>query len=72
MGRMVSGHVILWCLAEVPALLGAVERIVSGQTRFFAALLVLSAIGLILHRPSRERVAATLAPLRGAAPAETE
>jgi hypothetical protein len=66
MGRIVSGHVILWCLVEVPALLGALDRLRSGEIRYFGALMGMSAMGLYLHRPSRERVLQTFALLRAA------
>jgi hypothetical protein len=64
MGRIVSGHVLLWCLVEVPALLGVLDRLLSGDVRYFAALLGMSALGLISHRPTRERVDRTFALLR--------
>ena len=66
MARTVSGHVFLWCLVEVPALLGVIDRLISGELRYLAALAAMSAIGLASHRPSRNRVEETFAPLRGA------
>jgi hypothetical protein len=65
MARIVSGHVFLWCLVEVPALLGVIDRLMSGEVRYFAALCAMSAAGLALHRPARDRVDATFAGLRG-------
>jgi len=65
MARIVSGHVFLWCIVEVPALLGVIDRLMSGEVRYFAALCAMSAAGLALHRPSRDRVEAVFAGLRG-------
>ena len=65
MARIVSGHVFLWCLVEVPALLGVIDRLMSGEVRYLAALCAMSAAGLVLHRPSRDRVDASFAGLRG-------
>ena len=67
MARIVSGHVLLWCLVEAPALLGVIDRLLSGERRYFAALAAMSAIGLALHRPSRDRAEEAFAPLRGTA-----
>lgn len=55
-GRIVLGHVLIWGLLEVPALLGIVDRIVSHSSRHFIALITMSAIGMALHRPNAGRV----------------
>lgn len=67
MARIVSGHVFLWCIVEVPALLGVIDRLMSGEARYFGALCAMSAAGFFLHRPARDRVEATFAGLRGTA-----
>lgn len=59
-GRIVFGHVLLWGLLEVPALLGVVDRIVGRESWGFVALITMSAIGLALHRPCPRRVAEIL------------
>jgi hypothetical protein len=55
-GRIVLGHVLIWGLLEVPALLGIVDRIVSHSSRHFIALIAMSAIGMAFHRPNAGRV----------------
>ena len=67
-GRMISGRVILWCLVEIPALLGVMDRWLSGELRYSLALIAMSGLGLLLHRPLRDRVEETLAPLGGTVP----
>jgi hypothetical protein len=59
-GRIIFAHVIIWGVLEIPALLGIVDRIVSGQARCFVALVAISAIGLALQKPNPGRVAAAL------------
>jgi hypothetical protein len=65
MARIVSGHVFLWCIVEVPALLGVIDRLMSGEVRYLAVLCAMSAAGLFQHRPRRDRVEASFAGLRG-------
>ncbi|MCK4412354.1 MAG: hypothetical protein KAY32_02300 [Candidatus Eisenbacteria sp.] len=59
-GRLALGHVLLWALVEIPAILGVVDRFVSGETRFFVGLVILTGIGLYAQRPSRKWIAGLL------------
>jgi len=61
--RIIVGHVILWGLVEIPAVLGVVDRMVSGEARYFLVLILLTAFGLYLHRPSPARIAGLLRSL---------
>jgi hypothetical protein len=54
--RLISRFVILWILVEIPAILGVIDRVASGEIRLFLALTVLSAVGLLVQRPTRERL----------------
>lgn len=63
LGRAITAHVVLWILVEIPAILGIVDRLVSGDLRLFIGLVLVSAIGLVLQRPSRERIAEMIGPL---------
>ncbi|MBD3237688.1 MAG: hypothetical protein GF330_13370 [Candidatus Eisenbacteria bacterium] len=65
LGRALTAHVILWLLVEIPAILGIVDRLISGDPRLFVGLTILSAAGLVLQRPSRERFREMIGPLAG-------
>ncbi|MBM3316859.1 MAG: hypothetical protein FJY75_03305 [Candidatus Eisenbacteria bacterium] len=58
--RVILGHVLLWGILEIPALLGVVDRILGGETGVFIALIAMSAIGLAAHRPDSARTAEIL------------
>jgi hypothetical protein len=64
-GRIILIHILLWAIAEVPVLLGLVDQFVSGDTKFFAGMFLLSALALAIRRPSGARLQEILAPLRG-------
>ncbi len=61
-GRLTMRHALLWTLVEVPAVLGVIDRLVSGELRYFLALLGTSCLGLAVHRPTRERTIEILQP----------
>ncbi len=63
LGRILTAHVFLWVLAELPALLGLVDRFLSGSWKIAAWLLLISALILLVPRPSRRRIEALLEPL---------
>ena len=63
LGRTAMGYVVLWALVEIPAVLGVVDSLISGDLRLFVGLGILAAIGLYIHRPSRDRIAEILGPV---------
>jgi hypothetical protein len=63
LGRLTMRYVILWMIVEIPAILGVVDRLISGNLRVFVGLALLSAMGLFIHRPSRNRTAEVLGPM---------
>lgn len=63
LGRTVGRFVILWILVEVPAIVGVIDRMLSGEIRLFLGMLVLSAIGLVLQRPAADRLGNLLGEL---------
>lgn len=62
-GRAIVAHLIPWVLAEVPALLGLVDRFLSGPQGVWPVLLALSVLGLALRRPSGQRMREILEPI---------
>ncbi len=72
LGRIVMAHVVPWVIAEAPALLGLLDRFLSGSRSVWPVLMALCAAGLVLRRPARARLREVLdpiyrAPLRGPA-----
>jgi len=63
LGRLIVAHLVPWVIAEVPALLGLFDRFLSGTRSVWPVLLALSALGLLLHRPSRTRLREILDPI---------
>lgn len=47
--------VVAWAMCEVSALLGVVEYVVAG-TRDYIVLFLLSAVGMLLHFPTRQHL----------------
>ena len=50
-----QGYVVTWALCEVPALLGMLEFFTTSNPRYYA-LMIISAVGQLLHFPKREHV----------------
>ena len=59
-GRIALDHVILWALVEIPSILGVIDWLITGDSRYFFGLVGLSILGLLIHRPRASRVAAIL------------
>jgi len=65
-GQWITGHVMVWSLAEVPAILGVILLVLSGDGRYFLGMVAVSAIALFAHRPRDGRWAEILADYHGA------
>lgn len=63
LGKLVMAHLILWLIAEVPAVLGLIDRFLSGGHQLFLGLIILSALALAGQRPSRGRIHEILRPM---------
>jgi hypothetical protein len=64
-GRVTLGHVLIWALVEIPSVLGVIDRLISGDSRFFLGLIALTFIGLYAQRPSRAWITGLFADALG-------
>ncbi len=62
-GRTIVAHLIAWVIAEVPALLGLLDRFLSGPHGMWPVLIALSVVGLLLRRPSGQRLREIFDPI---------
>lgn len=72
LGRIVMAHLLIWFLAEVPAVIGLIDRFLGSDHGLFLLMCLISALALTLQRPSRQTLAGILAPVVAAFPAATE
>jgi hypothetical protein len=63
LGRVVVAHLVPWVIAEVPAVLGLLDRFLNGSQSVWPVLMLLSAAGLLLSRPTRARLREILDPI---------
>ncbi len=63
LGRVVMAHLIPWLIAEVPAILGILDRFLGGDRWLWMLMILLSAVTLAAQRPSRERLRGILEPI---------
>lgn len=54
-GLVQQGYVMTWAITEVPALLGLLDFFLTND-RYYFVLLIVAALGLLLHFPRREHV----------------
>ena len=50
-----QAYIVTWAITEVAALLGMLDFFVTGNPKFYA-LFIISALGMLLHFPSRDAV----------------
>jgi len=54
-GMVQQAYVVTWAINEVSALLGLFDYFLTGN-RYYYVLLIIAALGLLLHFPRREHV----------------
>ena len=54
-GMVQQAYIVTWAITEVPALLGLLDFFQTSD-RYYHALFIISALGLLLHFPRREAV----------------
>ena len=54
-GLVQQGYVMTWAITEVPALLGLLDYFLTND-RYYYVLLIIAALGFLLHFPRREHV----------------
>ena len=72
LGRIVMAHLLIWFLAEVPAIIGLIDRFLGNDHGLFLVMILISALALTVRRPSRDSLAEILAPITVALPSSVK
>lgn len=61
--RLLTGHLLAWILAEIPLILGVMDRFLVGRSEVFYGMVLAAALIMMLNRPHPDRLRELLAPL---------
>ncbi len=61
--RLLTGHLFAWILAEIPLILGVMDRFLVGRSEVFYGMVLAAALIMVLNRPHPDRLRELLAPV---------